>query len=351
MINKEMDHHVKIVFILSSILLCILISTPASAGWWRHEETRTVYGDFGTVNFSQDDNQAGEVVNSNVQVSIGGTRYRNECSGGWGTNSDLYATGIFAPGDTFTQSGHQFLKINDYISVSMKYKTVKLNQYLPFANQFVEAEDDKSGKTCASQEWLTHTGNPTYSIEFNISRPFIGRLDVDALLATVYMGDQAGSAINNADGQSLFIKGAIVVPQSCQLDAGTTITMDFGNIGAPLFSQAGAGNKPAGVNPQTHTIAVKCKNIDAQALLSMRLESDNVSGNAMVSDNKDVGFVISGSDKVPLKPNNIDSKIKFQLDDNSVATVPITAWPVSVTGNKPAEGRFTSEGYLRIDFD
>ena len=105
------------------------------------------------------------------------------------------------------------------------------------------------------------------------------------------------------------------------------------------------------MNPKTHTIAFKCKNMDANALLSMRLESDNVSGNAMVSDNKDLGFVVAGSDKVPLTPNNIDSKIKFQLDENSAAMVPITAWPVSITGNKPAEGRFTAEGYLRVDFD
>jgi minor fimbrial subunit len=149
----------------------------------------------------------------------------------------------------------------------------------------------------------------------------------------------------------LIINGYVSAPQSCELNTGQIITMDFGNIGASSFSVAGAGNRPAGVNPQTRSIAIKCKNIDAQATLSLRMEATNVSGNAIISDNPDLGFVVANSSHEPLTPNNIDSKIPFQLDDNAAATVPISAWPVSVTGNKPAEGKFTSEGYLRVDFD
>lgn len=143
----------------------------------------------------------------------------------------------------------------------------------------------------------------------------------------------------------------MIVPQTCELDAGQTISMDFGDIGASAFQQAGAGNRPAGVNPQTHNIAIQCKNIDAQALLSLRVEANKVSGNAIVSDNPDLGFVVADGRHNPLTPNTLDSKIPFQLDDGGAATVPVSAWPVSVTGNKPAEGKFTSEGYLRVDFD
>ncbi|HCC1278083.1 TPA: type 1 fimbrin D-mannose specific adhesin FimH, partial [Salmonella enterica subsp. enterica serovar Paratyphi C] len=37
--------------------------------------------------------------------------------------------------------------------------------------------------------------------------------------------------------------------------------------------------------------------------------------------------------------------------DNAAARVGIRAWPISVTGNKPAEGPFTARGYLRVDYD
>jgi type 1 fimbria pilin len=78
----------------------------------------------------------------------------------------------------------------------------------------------------------------------------------------------------------------------------------------------------------------------------MRIEAEKVSGNALVSDNPDVGFVVANESGTPLTPNNLTSKIPFRLDDSAQAQVGIRAWPVSMTGNKPAEGRFTSRGYL-----
>lgn len=141
------------------------------------------------------------------------------------------------------------------------------------------------------------------------------------------------------------------MPQSCEINAGQVVEFDFGDIGASLFSQAGAGNPPKGVNPQTKTVAIKCTNVDAQAWLSLRLEAERASGTAMVSDNSDLGFMVSDSSGTPLTPNNIGSKIGFRLDNSAATSVPIRAWPVSITGNKPSEGPFTARGYLRVDYD
>jgi len=145
--------------------------------------------------------------------------------------------------------------------------------------------------------------------------------------------------------------GTIQVPQSCAINAGNIVEFDFGDIGASLFSKAGAGNKPEGVTAQSKTIAIKCTNVEANAMLTMRVEAEKVSSNAVVSDNPDVGFVIANESGTPLTPNNLTSKIPFRLDDSAQAQVGIRVWPVSVTGNKPAEGRFTSRGYLRVDYD
>ena len=145
--------------------------------------------------------------------------------------------------------------------------------------------------------------------------------------------------------------GTIQVPQSCEINAGNVVEFDFGDIGASLFSKAGIGNKPEGISAQSKTIAIKCTNVEANAMLTMRVEAEKVSGSALVSDNADVGFVIANSNGVPLTPNNLTSKIPFRLDDSAQAQVGIRAWPVSVTGKKPAEGRFTSRGYLRVDYD
>lgn len=211
--------------------------------------------------------------------------------------------------------------------------------------------------TSESNEYTEDNGQETNwrtggkgKISLRIDRAFIGFSTFNKEILEVY-ANTFKNGVSSKPLTVLYISGSIVVPQTCELDAGQTITMDFGDIAASAFPQAGAGNKPAHVNPQTHNIAIQCKNIDAQALLSLRVEAEKTSGNAIVSDNPDLGFVVADGRHNPLTPNTIDSKIKFQLDDGGAATVPVSAWPVSVTGNKPAEGKFTSEGYLRVDFD
>ena len=70
----------------------------------------------------------------------------------------------------------------------------------------------------------------------------------------------------------------------------------------------------------------------------------------MISDNPDIGFKMSDQNDNVLLPNNINSVIPFNLNQQP-ANVTIKAWPVSITGNKPEIGPFKSRGYLRVDFD
>lgn len=302
-------------------------------------------GDIGVK--APSDNDVGKVVVNGSEFKASGIPYRASCDIPKTQSTSVYIT-TTVPLSVTKDNGSNgtWYGLNEYLSMrsstfvgGMRDEWV-WNPMKSESNRY----DQKNGNVT---DWRTG-GKVRLSIK--IDKKFIGFSPFDKLVLTGY-GNALHDGVSTTPLFNVYLKGAIDVPQSCDLDAGTTVSMDFGNVGASLFSQAGAGNKPAGVNPETHTIAVKCKNIDAQALLSMRLETDNVSGNAMVSDNKDVGFIVAGSDKIALTPNNIDSKIKFQLDDNSAASVPITAWPVSITGNKPAEGKFTAEGYLRIDFD
>ena len=46
----------------------------------------------------------------------------------------------------------------------------------------------------------------------------------------------------------------------------------------------------------------------------MRIEAEKISGNALVSDNPDLGFVVANDSGTPLTPNNLNSKIPFRLD-------------------------------------
>lgn len=69
-----------------------------------------------------------------------------------------------------------------------------------------------------------------------------------------------------------------------------------------------------------------------------------------LDENNDVGFIVTNDRGTPLIANNLSSVIPFTLDHNARQYVTIQAYPVSVTGNKPAEGPVTSRAYLRVDF-
>ncbi|NLU17060.1 MAG: fimbrial protein [Serratia liquefaciens] len=146
----------------------------------------------------------------------------------------------------------------------------------------------------------------------------------------------------------VYLDYTIVVPENCEINSGQIISIGFGNISSAAFKTAGV--KPERVNPQARTIGIKCNNIAAQANLTLRVQADNVSGDAIVSNNKDVGFVVTDANNKALTPNSLSSFIPFILDSNASANVTIKAYPVSVTGNKPTEGVVTSLAYLRVDF-
>ncbi|MER2966835.1 fimbrial protein [Serratia ureilytica] len=149
--------------------------------------------------------------------------------------------------------------------------------------------------------------------------------------------------------RNIYLNVNITVPQSCELNAGQVININFGNISSGAFKTAGVGAQ--GVKPQSRNVSVRCDNVAGNAQLTMRLQADKTNGNVVVSDeNNDVGFRVTNNSGVPLIPNNLSSVIPFTLDSNARQNVTIQAYPVSVTGNKPAEGPVTSRAYLRVDF-
>lgn len=183
-----------------------------------------------------------------------------------------------------------------------------------------------------------------------VIRPFINMVEIPRqVMFTVYVTSTPYDPLVTPV-YTISFGGRVEVPQNCELNAGQIVEFDFGDIGASLFSAAGPGNRPAGVMPQTKSIAVKCTNVAAQAYLTMRLEASAVSGQAIVSDNQDLGFIVADQNDTPITPNDLNSVIPFRLDAAAAANVTLRARPISITGQKPTEGPFSALGYLRVDY-
>ncbi|EEW7007369.1 adhesin [Escherichia coli] len=213
------------------------------------------------------------------------------------------------------------------------YKYMQLNDYLLGAMSLVDSVMDSR-----------------LIFRLKVIRPFINMVEIPRqVMFTVYVTSTPYDPLVTPV-YTISFGGRVEVPQNCELNAGQIVEFDFGDIGASLFSAAGPGNRPAGVMPQTKSIAIKCTNVAAQAYLTMRLEASAVSGQAMVSDNQDLGFIVADQNDTPITPNDLNSVIPFRLDAAAAANVTLRAWPISITGQKPTEGPFSALGYLRVDY-
>lgn len=241
---------------------------------------------------------------------------------------------------------YKYLKINDYLNGAMQITDSYAGTFYPPRNYIQMGSHPNVSK---QQPFGVRDSNLVFRLK--VTRRFINMVPIPKqTMFRVYVTTRSSDPLSTPV-YTISYSGKVEVPQTCEINAGQVVEFDFGSIGASLFSQAGAGNRPQSVTPQSKTVGIKCTNIDAQAYLTLRLEAEKTSGNMMVSDNSDLGFIVANSSGTPLTPNNLGSKINFQLDDTAAARVGIRAWPVSVTGVKPKEGPFTARGYLRVDFD
>ncbi|CAI2044061.1 fimbrial-like adhesin [Serratia marcescens] len=249
----------------------------------------------------------------------------------------------------FSDGGVNWYNIpgNDYLQVASKISVINQGDLdVPFVDK---GNKCYSVNDCASPTFAT--GRKT-QLKIRVKRKFTGTLNESGIeVFRLY-----GNTDTGVTPSFVLVRGyysfSITVPQSCELNAGQVINIDFGNISSGAFKTA--GTIAQGVQPQSRSISVKCDNIAGNAQLQMRLQADQgkVSGqNVVVADeNNDVGFRVTNNSGTPLRVNDVTSYIPFVLDSNARQNVTISVYPVSVTGNKPAEGPVTSRAYLRVDF-
>ncbi|MFW1947637.1 fimbrial protein [Acinetobacter bereziniae] len=336
--------------LLASTLL-LLTAVDASAGWWRTEQNKTLYTDFGTYTFTNPaDNEVGKTFDRTLVININGQEYMTHCNNGTtlnGSSIPVYITSDYVNGPPINISGKNYTQVNDYLQASVDYRFNATNVPVP-------SENVRFGTALERCNIIfRHTGNTTFSLTMRIAKPFVGFSYIDVPVADFYTGDQIGSGKANGAKQTLHLRGRVVVPQNCIINDNVDSVVDFGNIPSYAFKKAGIGNKVEGLPKANLPLSIKCNSyITDNVPLTLRVQTDNVGGPAndiIVSNNPDIGFKMSDQNDNVLIPNNINSKIKFT--NTNPANIVVKAWPVSVTGNQPAAGPFQARGYFRIDFD
>lgn len=208
-----------------------------------------------------------------------------------------------------TIDNYKYMQLNDYLLGAMSLVDSVMDIQFPPQNYIRMGTDPN-----VSQNLPFGVMDSRLIFRLKVIRPFINMVEIPRqVMFTVYVTSTPNDPLVTPV-YTISFGGRVEVPQNCELNAGQIVEFDFGDIGASLFSAAGPGNRPAGVMPQTKSIAIKCTNVAAQAYLTMRLEASAVSGQAMVSDNQDLGFIVADQNDTPITPNDLNSVIPFRLD-------------------------------------
>lgn len=266
-------------------------------------------------------------------------------SAGQGQTWATYSDGLIPAANTIGSTWN-FAKIDDYISVAFRMRNNCRTLYAPYNAPTLDSGCNVRSYTDGQQLLVSPR---TYETKIRIDKGIIS----GTYAKNVYVGEFGFCQPMNCSTKQvilnrLYLNVSFSVPQSCEINSGQVIKVDFGNIPSSSFKVP--GKKADGVNSVSRNLSIKCDNMDASANLTMRLQADNVQGNAIVSNNKDVGFVVANSDGSELTPNDLSSFIPFKLNGSFNSNVNINVYPVSITGLTPAEGMVSSSGLLRVDF-
>lgn len=246
--------------------------------------------------------------------------------------------------------GNTYGIVNEYVGIAILAGDAAKPTWIPYSD--FQHTSKPAKEVCNA---MTKTGGGGSIARIRLRKRFIGTMDISTPIiyqkgANALPGEPQGGV-----EMQYRLAGHIDVPENCEINAGQVIDVDLGDYSAAAFSSAGAGNMPAGPGPVRKMVPIYCAGgtINTSTLITIRLLSENAQGDKLLTDNKDIGIVVKEavSQKI-LVPNDISSTAEIMSPDGTGNTVAmLSVYPVSMTGNRPAEGKFSARGYIRVDFE
>lgn len=246
---------------------------------------------------------------------------------------------------TYSDSTYKFYKYNEYISIGtqiylagyyQKYETV------PFTNITTQA-----AVPCSSSSYGTGSqGN--ISLYFN--KPFIGSLKIPTITVSELYGSRTSGSYPSTPLAKVTISGEITVPQTCKINDGQIIDIDYGKIISSNIKTKGAGAD--GFSGIVTQVAYVCKNMKDGVKIVFIFNGQAASGDSdsLATDNDDIGIRIENLQGQTVTPNS--GKLLTQFDFSSQSgSASFKTYPVNISGNVPEAGRFSSTATITSNFE
>lgn len=247
----------------------------------------------------------------------------------------------------FVEGDWKFIRIDpDYLQAAMQITDSAAGVFYPPENYLHMGLDSHVDQ---GQPFVVKDSNLTLKVR--IARPFIGSVTIPQTpMFNVYVTTTPDDPLSNIV-YTISYGGVITVPQNCVINAGQTLTVDFGKIYNNSFNTA--GQKPSGFVEKTISVPVNCNGAGASpASFTLRLQGNTNSNqtNAIATDMTGIGVVLTDQNNRILNPNDMSSVVPFVTDPSGNASVTLKTYPVSTNGIPPDPGVFTALAFLRVDF-
>ncbi|MDZ5731225.1 fimbrial protein, partial [Enterobacter sp. D2] len=185
-----------------------------------------------------------------------------------------------------------YYRVDDYFSIAFSWNDCSGSWYIPVGQFNGICGIPKPHEILADGSYIYDGArlDTTWTVRLRVERAFSGPRVINfPNMFRYYYGDVPSDA---ATLQMISLVGSITVPETCAINAGQTIQVDFGNIGAGLFETA--GQKPSGYTPVTTTAPVTCNDAAAARNVKVSLAATAAPGmsSAIRTSNPDVGIVV-----------------------------------------------------------
>jgi len=143
--------------------------------------------------------------------------------------------------------------------------------------------------------------------------------------------------------------GDITVPQSCKINDGQIIDIDYGDVLRKHLSTKGSGASGKAVVTQ---MAYVCTNMAQGVKISFKLSGQAApdDNNSLATDNDDIGIRIEDSNGNVITPNEGSLDSQFNYATNS-GTATFKSYPINTTGSSPEPGMFTSTATITTNIE
>lgn len=309
----------------------------AGTGWCAANNGTKVFTVPFTYNLNDpSQNTAGRVISPANTWNLGGT-YPGSCDCS-GSGVTYFKAEVPLSDVAYKDGTNTYYSVNEYLAVATDvWQAGYVNRYI--STPFTDENDGYPGP-CGTQPLGFGTGSSGH-VHLYFKKAFVGQSVIPSTTVMRIFGSKTAGSYSATPLAIVNISGTITVPQSCKINDGQVINIEFGNILSNDFKTKGAG--PTGYAAKVEQLAYVCTNMAQGVKLSFTFkgQASPDDSNALATNNPDVGVRLEDMNGAVLTPNS--GKLPAVLDHaTQKGSTSFKSYPVNTTGKEPAAGEFKS---------